>query len=82
MFLFSLEVLSVLGATEGVIHALNTSKEWLKKVRSVSPSDVITKSSTHIFHSAPALGPRMFTIVRPCDRVLRAVLAGGGEESG
>jgi hypothetical protein len=35
-FLFWLEVLSVLGEARGAIHALDATKKWVKKVRSVS----------------------------------------------
>jgi len=36
-FLFWLETLSVLGAVEDAVHALDASKEWLKGVRSAFP---------------------------------------------
>ena len=38
-FIFYLETLSVLGAVRDAVHALNTTKKWLKEVRSLSRLD-------------------------------------------
>ncbi|KAF9642452.1 hypothetical protein BDM02DRAFT_2211086 [Thelephora ganbajun] len=90
-FLFWLEVLSVLGAAREAVDALEVIAKWLE----ASPTldlvndcfrfvigffEIISTSSTHIYHSALPLSPRQSIVrslyeshVRPLTRIVRGL---------